>query len=343
MPVEIEARPVSVPPGRSAVEGRSPVDMFPDSPIVIGLVNNMPDAALWSTEIQFSGLLEAAAGARDIRVRLTSFPELPRSSEAREHVQRSYWPLEALLADAPDALIVTGTEPRAARLTEEPYWQRSVDLLAFAREHTFSSIWSCLAAHATVLSLDGIERQRLPQKRCGVYAHSILSTHPLLAGVNAPLYMPHSRWNELSPAALRAAGYTLLSWSADTGADAFMRQDHSLLLFFQGHPEYEDVTLLKEYRRDVGRYLNGEYAHYPMLPVGYLSDEATARLAEFETQARASRSAALLASFPLAAVAVTLKNRWRPAAVTIYRNWLTFIAAAGERTRRAEPVSRAQL
>jgi homoserine O-succinyltransferase/O-acetyltransferase len=337
MSVEIEGRPVSGQRrGEPATESR-------ETPIIIGLVNNMPDSALQSTESQFSALLQAGAGVRDVRLRFSSFPELPRSREAQERVARSYWPLEALLDARPDALIVTGTEPRAARLEDEPYWQRSVDLLAFAQEHTVASIWSCLAAHAAVRNLDGIERQRLPQKRCGVYAHSVLTTHPLMSGVQAPMPMPHSRWNELSPAALRAAGYTLLSWSAETGADTFSREDGSLLLFFQGHPEYEDVTLLKEYRRDVGRYLSAEQSHYPTLPHGYLCAEAAARLAAFAERAHAERNSALLASFPFSAVAATLANTWRGAAVTIYRNWLSFIAASRDRKNRAaEPVSWAQ-
>jgi homoserine O-succinyltransferase len=294
---------------------------------VIGLVNNMPDAALHSTETQFAGLLQAAAGDEEVRLRLTSLPELPRSAEALEHIRRSYWPLAELLADGVDALIVTGTEPRAPVLRVEPYWQRFVELLAFARESTVASIWSCLAAHAVVLDLDGIERQRLPEKRCGVYQHSILAGHALLAGVSAPLPMPHSRWNELPPAALRAAGYTLLSWSEETGADAFVREERSLLLFFQGHPEYENTTLLKEYRRDVGRYLNGQQAHYPTLPRGYLSAEATARLTEFREQALTKRTAALLESFPFTTVAAGLENTWRASSVAMYRNWLSFISA----------------
>ena len=57
-----------------------------------------------------------------------------------------------------------------------------------------------------------------------------------MAGVSAPMPMPHSRWNELPAAALRAAGYTLLSWSDETGADAFVREEQSLLLFFRGIP-----------------------------------------------------------------------------------------------------------
>lgn len=306
---------------------------------MIGLVNNMPDAALHSTENQFAGLLQEAAGAQSVRLRLTSLPELPRSPEALEHIQLRYWPLEELLAAGADALIVTGTEPRAPVLTEEPYWSRFVELLTFARQHTVASVWSCLAAHGAVLSMDGIERQRLSQKRCGVYEHHILGEHALLAGVSAPMPMPHSRWNELSPQALRAAGYTLLSWSDETGADAFVREECSLLVFFQGHPEYEDTTLLKEYRRDVGRYLSGQQAHYPAVPRGYLSPDATARLTEFQERALVNRSAALLESFPFAAVAGALRNRWRPAAVGLYRNWLGHILAARAPMSAAETVS----
>jgi len=221
----------------------------------IGLINNMPDAALQSTEAQFFGLLKGAAGSQPITVRLSSFPELPRSAEALAQIG-SYWPLEELLAEPLDAFIVTGTEPKAARLADEPYWPRFAQLLEYAESRRIASIWSCLAAHAAVESLDGIQRQRLPQKRCGVYAHSTLAGHALLAQVPTPLAMPHSRWNELSAEALRQAGYTLLSWSDTSGADAFVKERASLLLFFQGHPEYEGTTLLKEYRRDVGRYLN---------------------------------------------------------------------------------------
>jgi len=331
MPVELEPRTAPSPALSTARHGVGP--------IVVGLVNNMPDAALRATEGQFAALLEAASGAQTVRLRLSSLPELPRSTEALEHVGRGYWPLAELLAEPLDALIVTGTEPRATVLTEEPYWRSFVELLTYAQQHTVASIWSCLAAHATVLHLDGIERQRLSEKRCGVYEHNILSGHPLLAGVSAPLPMPHSRWNELPPAALRAAGYTLLSWSDETGADAFAREERSLLLFFQGHPEYEGTTLLKEYRRDVGRYLSRQQSHYPTLPRGYLCSEATALLAEFREKALAGRSAALLERFPFAEVAAALQNRWRGAAIALYRNWLTFILAARAPTRAAETVS----
>lgn len=335
MPAEIEA------PVGGATPSRPPRARGAAADTIVGLVNNMPDSALESTEAQFSGLLAAACGAQPVRVRLSSFPETPRGYEAREHIAHRYWPLADLLASGVDALIVTGTEPLAPRLADEPYWPRLVELLEFAEKHTVASIWSCLAAHAVVERLHGIQRRRLDQKRCGVFAHRMFEGHPLLAGVSPPLYMPHSRWNDLPVGELRAAGYQILSWSDESGADSFVRHERSLMLFFQGHPEYQDTTLLKEYRRDSARYLSGEQAHYPTLPDGYLSAEAIAVLEAYRERALAGPAGTFAERFPFLAASAGLQNRWRPAAVAIYRNWLEFIAAA--RTPAAETVSFARV
>ncbi len=334
MPVALEA-PIRSPSRHRTSVGQSPTGQS----LRIGLINNMPDTALQSTEAQFCGLLTAAAGTLGVTVRLSAFPELPRGAEAAARIAAAYWPLEDVLREPLDALIVTGTEPRAARLSEEPYWPRFAQLLEFARTRTYASIWSCLAAHAAVEVLDGVQRQRLAEKRCGIYRHDTLADHALLAGATAPLYMPHSRWNELPVGALRQAGYTLLSWSAESGADTFIRDRGSLHLFFQGHPEYEDVTLLKEYRRDVGRYLSGTQAHYPTLPAGYLAAASLPALEAFKSRALAQRDPALLAEFPFAEIAAKLENSWAPSAVALYRNWLGVIVSARRAARRPEPVS----
>ena len=296
--------------------------------LVIGLVNNMPDAALEATEAQFARLLRAASGPLSVELRVAYLPEVPRGPEAREFIARNYWHIEQLTAAAPDALIVTGLEPKAANLVDEPYWHRLADLLSWAQAHTASSIWSCLAAHAAVQQLDGIMRRRLDHKRFGVFEHSLLEGHPLVAGVGAPLCLPHSRWNELPVQELRAARYTLLSWAPETGADMFLKQTQSLLLFLQGHPEYEPTTLLKEYRRDVGRFLRGQQPHYPPQPKGYFSATAAAQLDAFEQQARAQRTEEMLANFPTLNPDAYMGDRWGGAAAQLYRNWLTLLAAA---------------
>lgn len=321
MPLEIEHRG---PRSRSTPRSRDSV--------TIGLLNNMPDAALEATELQFGALLGAAAGARTVRVRLSSLPELARGPAARARIDSDYWPLEELLSDGPDALIVTGTEPRTPVLEEEPYWNRLVRLIDWAETHTVSSIWSCLAAHAVAQTLCGVRRRRLAEKRFGVFEHRIAPGPPLLEGVRAPLLTPHSRWNELPVAELERAGFDILSASEETGADLFVRAGRSLLVCFQGHPEYESLTLLKEYRRDVGRFLRGEQPSWPTLPRGYFNDESLRLIAAFRERAAAARDPQLLSEFPMAPLAAGLEARWQPGALAIYRNWLRHVAVAKERT-----------
>ena len=306
--------------------------------VVIGLLNNMPDPALEATEQQFAALLAAAAGSLTVRLRLSSLPELTRGPSARERIDSAYWPLDELLSQRPDALIVTGTEPRTPALEEEPYWERLVQLIAWSETHTASTIWSCLAAHAVAQALHGVHRRRLPEKRFGLFAHHLRARHPLLKGVRAPLLTPHSRWNELPVDAIEAAGFSVLSFSEQTGADIFVRGSRCLHVCFQGHPEYESLTLLKEYRRDVGRYLRSEQPAWPTLPHGYFDAEALRLIERFRQRAQSAPNPELLAEFPMAALAAGLEPRWQPGAVAIYRNWLNYVVSAKERTSKPAPV-----
>ena len=292
----------------------------------VGLVNNMPDSALEATETQFTRLLQAAAGSLPVQLRFYYVPEIARSAAAQERLERNYWQIQALDQEPPDALIVTGMEPGGGALTEEPYWESFVRLLRWADANTVSSVWSCLAAHAAALYLHGVQRRRRKEKLSGVFDHQLLAGHPLVAGVSEPFRLPHSRWNDLPVEELRAAGYTILSSSAATGADTFIEQRHSLFVCFQGHPEYEETSLLKEYRRDVGRFLRGQQAVYPTQPQGYFSPTVSAELDAFRARALATPREDLLEEFPTVE-AGGVHNTWQTPAARIYSNWLGFVAA----------------
>src|SRR6185437_3300038 len=98
-----------------------------------------------------------------------------------------------------------------------------------------------------VLHRDGIERRPLAEKCFGVFECARAGGDALLADAPAHLRVPHSRHNGLDEAELSAAGYRILTRSATAGADIFARQERSLFLFFQGHPEYDATSLLREY------------------------------------------------------------------------------------------------
>jgi homoserine O-succinyltransferase len=307
----------------------------PERFLELGLVNNMPDAALESTERQFLELLRAAAGDIPVRLRLFALPDVPRSDAGHAHLNNGYGSLAELHASRLDGLIVTGTEPRAADLSDEPYWGSFINLLQWAQESTASTIWSCLAAHAAVLHMDGVHRRALDEKRFGIFECTKVSEHALLAGVPVRARIAHSRWNELPEEALRSSGYTILTLSPEAGVDAFIRQRQSLFVFFQGHPEYDERALLREYRRDIGRFLRREREAYPGLPRGYFDVAASDLLAAFRDRALAERREELLEEFPTSFLETHLNFTGGSAVARLYHNWLTFLTA--EKAKRQTP------
>jgi homoserine O-succinyltransferase len=305
--------------------------------IEIGLVNNMPEAALEATEHQFLDLLGAAAGDSWVHLRFFSLPGVPRSERGRSYLSRSYGDAEDIRTAALDGLIVTGAEPKAARLDDEPYWAAFSQMVDWAGHNTISTIWSCLAAHAAVLHLDRIARVPLADKCIGVFDCDRLADHPLVANLPSRMAVPHARWNGLSEDALRANGYQVLARSSAVGIDTFVRQEQSLFVFFQGHPEYGAASLLNEFRRDVGRFLKGERDRYPAMPRHYFDAATEAALAAFRGRAEAERRGELLAAFPVPVEAASdgsSSANWRPFAVAVYRNWLSILSAQKQRHLR---------
>jgi homoserine O-succinyltransferase/O-acetyltransferase len=295
--------------------------------LVIGLVNNMPDAALSVTERQFRELLSAASGGNAVCLRLFYLPEYSRTDAARERLCKNYENISELWTSHLDGLIVTGAEPLATALADEPCWRTLAKLVDWAEEHTLSSIWSCLAAHAAVLHLDGINRRRFQQKLSGVFDCVKAAEHALLLATPARWRIPHSRYNDLSEEELISRGYCILSRSPETGADVFIKQRQSLFVFLQGHPEYFADTLLREYRRDVGRFLSGEKDVYPAMPSGYFNEDAASASTAFQQRALRNRDVDLLSSFPTAEVTKTLVHAWRAPSVRIFANWLSYLNA----------------
>ena len=294
--------------------------------IHIGLVNNMPDLALEDTETQFLELLDAASGNIGVHLQFFSLPGMPRGARWRQHLENSYFDLSDLQNVRLDAAIVTGTEPNQCDMRREPYWGALAELLDWAEENTASTVLSCLAAHAGVLYSDGIGRHHLGQKRFGVFDFHVAGDHPLTGRGASLLQFPHSRWNDLPAETLRSGGYQILSESPAHGVDLFVKKKRkSLFVHFQGHPEYGRLTLFKEYRRDVRRFLKGERDDYPGLPSGYFDAAAVELLNDFRTQALDQPSEELLANFPETTIAGTLQHTWRASAACIYRRWLQYV------------------
>src|SRR5258708_16729874 len=279
----------------------------------IGLINNMPAAAVMSAERQLFELLAAAAGRLVVRLHFYTLETTPRLDWGRDYVRRYYRGTDDLLNGSLDGVIVTGAEPRAASLTEEPYWTTFVQVIDWARENTVSSVYSCLAVHGAVLHMDGVERHALPAKCIGVFAQTKTRDHLLMHDVPATFRTPNARWNEVQEGALASCGYSVLTRSAEAGVDCFVKQ-HKKSLFghFQRHPAYRPQSLLGEYRRDMGRFLRGENEVCPTIPRGYFDTEAEEILTAFRRKALSERRPDFLADFPADQLAEDLINVSQP-------------------------------
>jgi homoserine O-succinyltransferase/O-acetyltransferase len=342
MPLIIEGGRV---PSRWAEKKRSgvivPIDLYLKRTecVSLALINNMPDAAIEDTELQFFDLLDVASGDALVFLKLYSLTGVPRTDRGQRHLNNFYFGLDDLWENRFDGVIVTGTEPRQPDLRQEPYWSALTNVLDWTERNTVSTVLSCLAAHAGVLHSDGIQRQLLPDKQFGVFESATVSDHPLTRQAAPLLRFPHSRWNELKEKALTACGYEVITKSDQAGVDVFVKQKKkSLFVHFQGHPEYQAETLFKEYRRDIKRFLRGERENYPTMPQGYF-DQATAQmLADFQRTAFADRREEHLALFP-ESVAKTLQKTWQSSATCMYRNWLQYVLAKKAEASQFAPVT----
>jgi homoserine O-succinyltransferase len=290
----------------------------------------MPDSAFEETERQFIGLLDSAArelGDVAVHSRRYRLPGLARNSAIEERIAQEYDPLDRIYEERPDGLIVTGTEPLTDDLRTESYWEALTELIGWAEDSTASALLSCLAAHAAALLFDGIERHALAVKCSGVFTQTIRTDHPLTEGLGDRVHMPHSRLNDLPSALLQADGYSNLIESPEmTWTVAVKDRGSCTFVLVQGHPEYSTTSLLREYRRDLQRFLRGERNAVPAMPLGYFDDESRLLLESFEAQVLARpNDPDLMRDFPFEPVAQRLVNTWQQSGTRLYANWLRLI------------------
>jgi homoserine O-succinyltransferase len=303
-------------------------------PLTVALVNNMPDSAFVDTENQFRRAAHCRTDA-EVDFELYTITDIPRSETVADVIASRYQGLAQLWSQPPDALIVTGTEPTQVQMSYEPYWPYLARLLEWAAASVPTTLLSCLASHASILLFDGIQRVPRAAKCSGVFSGVVEDPFDRLAfGLPETVPFPHSRVNEVPEEALLDAGYRIVVGSGTSGAGwavAARRRGEGLFVLCQGHPEYGTLSLLREYRRDVRRFLFGRGAvPYPRLPEGYLCPDAVALLRGFERRASAKGAdpRALWAGFPFDEVAASVENTWAAPSATLYANWLSLALAA---------------
>jgi homoserine O-succinyltransferase len=296
----------------------------------VGLLNMMPDAALEATERQFYRLVGESNPIAQFYMHPFTLPTLPRGAAAQAHIDAYYEPFDAIRAAGLDALIITGANVTHANLADEPFWQPLIEVIDWAWDNVTSTLCSCLATHAVMQFRHGQTRVKQAHKIWGVFEHRVTDArHPLVADINTRFDVPHSRWNDVSRAQFEAAGVKVLAESEAAGVHLAVSGDGLRTVFFQGHPEYDTVSLLKEYKRDLLLAAAGKLPAFPPFPVRYFNRQAQALLAEYTSRLQTGAAP----DFPETLLTPQLDNTWHDTAEGVVGNWIGCVYQVTHRER----------
>jgi len=304
----------------------------------VGLLNMMPDAALASTERQFFRLIGSSNPISQFFMHPFTLPAIPRGRRAGAHVEKYYESFESIQEEGLDALIISGANVTEPDLAREIFWEPLIEVIDWAEQNVTSTLCSCLATHAVLQFRYQQRRRGLGDKMWGVFSHEVTDrTHPLVHDINTQLQVPHSRFNDVSRDQFRSAGLHVLIEGDTPGVQLAVSPDGFRMVFFQGHPEYDQISLMKEYKREVGLFISAQRESYPPFPAGYFDCFTQALLHEYELQVRDHVLRGIRApEFPEEQVIPRLHDTWHDSGEAVVGNWIGQVYQLTH-TRRDKP------
>ena len=257
-------------------------------PLKIGLLNLMPKKI--QTENQFARLIGATPLQIDLH--LIRMSEHQTRNTAAEHMAEFYRPFQDVKHEKFDGLIITGAPIEHLDFQNVTYWDELKEVMEWTQTNVHSTFGVCWGGMAMINHFHGVAKHDLEAKAFGCFRHSIKEpASPYLNGFSDDCVIPVSRWTEMRPQEIDAAGLKTLLSSDEAGPCLVEDVAHRALYIFN-HFEYDSGTLKEEYDRDVASNtpINVPMNYYP-------SDDPSQR--------------------PL--------NRWRSHAHLLYGNWVTQI------------------
>jgi len=231
-------------------------------PLRIAILNLMPTKE--STETQLLRLI----GNTPLQVEITLLNTASYQSQHTEqaHLDSFYRTWDEIKDEMFDGLIITGAPVEQMDFEKVAYWEEMVQIMSWANEHVYSTLFICWAAQAAMYHYYNIPKNALPKKIFGVFEHRVLQpTHKLVRGFDDTFYAPHSRHTAFrTDDVLACPELDVLSISRDAGVYLCASKD-GRRIFVTGHSEYDRGTLEAEYKRDVaaGKPIEIPCNYYP--------------------------------------------------------------------------------
>lgn len=221
-------------------------------PLRIAILNLMPLKE--DTEVQLMRALSNSPLQIDITF-LTTATYISTHTKAN-HLDQFYYTYNDIKYEKYDGLIITGAPVEQMEFEEVDYWEELVHIMDWAKNNVTSTLFICWSAQAALYHYYGIGKIPLGKKLFGVFPHYVHHRKvPLLRGFDDVFYAPHSRHTTVSQEEIEDnPAITILADSDEVGVFLAMAEEGKQIFMF-GHPEYDRLTLDKEYKRDKSKNL----------------------------------------------------------------------------------------
>jgi len=221
-------------------------------PLKIAIVNLMPTKI--ATETQLLRLLGNTP--LQVEISLVHMEAHEARNVGSDHLERFYIPSKEVLKSRYDGMIITGAPVEQLPFEQADYWPELCDIMDFAKENVFSTLYICWGAQAGLYHHYGVNKYSLDQKLFGIFPHR-RTTHgePLLRGFDDVFPVPQSRHTTVKREDIvRQPQLHILAESDEAGV-LLVKSQSNREIFMTGHLEYDTCTLAQEYFRDINKGL----------------------------------------------------------------------------------------
>ena len=233
-------------------------------PLKIAILNLMPLKE--DTEVQLLRSLSNTPLQLDVTF-LTTVTYVGKNT-ATSHLDTFYLTFEDVKDQKFDGLIITGAPVETMEFEDVAYWEELKQIMDWSENNVTSTLHICWGAQAGLHHHYGVRKLDLSAKLSGIYRHEVYHRRePLVRGFDDVFYAPHSRYTEMSKEDILAnEKLQILAESKEAGVFLVLAEEGKNI-FVLGHPEYDRVTLDKEYKRDLNKGIN------PAIPVNYYPED----------------------------------------------------------------------
>lgn len=222
-------------------------------PLKIAILNLMPLKE--DTELQLLRALSNTPLQIDVSFVMVS-SHISQNVSAN-HLNRFYETFDNIKDHDFDGFIITGAPVEQLAFEDVDYWDELTAIMEWTKTHVTSTLHICWGAQAGLYYHYGIKKHLLSEKLSGLYEHRVLNRKiPLVRGFDDRFYAPHSRYTTVKAEEIYANPVLTVLAESEKAGVYLISADNGRQIFVTGHPEYDRLTLQKEYERDINKGLD---------------------------------------------------------------------------------------